>query len=114
MTTTKNAADFSSFASTSVPRHLARGLLGFGSFAGAFLLMPAVGPVSLALLPAGMVALRGCPTCWTIGLMQTVSRGRLERHCVDGRCELHVASRDTGAEAVDAARVEETEPLLVP
>ncbi|WP_433602115.1 hypothetical protein ACQPXH_10510 [Nocardia sp. CA-135953] len=47
----------------------------FGSFA----LMPAVGPVGLLLLPVGRVALRGCPTCWAIGLLQTLSRSRLQR-----------------------------------
>ncbi|REE98415.1 hypothetical protein [Thermomonospora umbrina] len=79
------------FGSASLPRHLARGLIGFGSFAGAFVLLATVGPVGALLLPVGLLALRGCPTCWTIGLVQTVSRGRLERTCVDGRCELRVA-----------------------
>ncbi|MGY0230269.1 hypothetical protein [Longispora urticae] len=83
----------SSFASTSVLRHLARGTVGFGALVGAIALLPVVGPVSLLLAPVGLVALRGCPTCWTIGLVQTISKGRLERRCVDGRCELHVPER---------------------
>jgi hypothetical protein len=37
-----------------------------------------------------MVALRGCPTCWTMGLIQTLSADKLQRQCVDGRCELVV------------------------
>lgn len=49
-------------------------------------LIPAAGPVALLLLPAGVVALRGCPTCWLIGLAQTVSRGRIERQCAQGQC----------------------------
>ncbi|MFI6871766.1 hypothetical protein [Nocardia sp. NPDC050406] len=76
------------FASASVPRHLVRGVLGFGGLVGAFALLPLIGPVSLLLAPVGMVALRGCPTCWVIGLMATISAGRLRRECVDGRCEL--------------------------
>lgn len=81
------------FASASLPRHLVRGVVGFGSLIGALALIPAVGPVSLVLAPIALVAFRGCPTCWLIGLAQTVSRGRLERSCTDGVCELHVAKR---------------------
>ncbi|MFE2720936.1 hypothetical protein [Kitasatospora sp. NPDC059327] len=87
-------ADRPDFASASVPRHLARGALGFGALIGAFALLPVVGPVTLSLLPVGVLALRGCPMCWTIGLVQTVSRGRLERSCPeDGQCRLTVAGR---------------------
>ncbi|MEU6863285.1 hypothetical protein ABZ924_08440 [Streptomyces sp. NPDC046876] len=76
------------FASASVPRHLARGALGFGALAGSLALLPFVGPASLLLAPVGLVALRGCPMCWAIGLAETVSAGRLRRSCTDGRCEL--------------------------
>jgi hypothetical protein len=76
------------FASTSVPRHLIRGVVGFGSLVAAVVLAPATGLLSLLLLPVGVVALRGCPTCWVIGLIETISRGRLRRSCTDGRCEL--------------------------
>ena len=76
------------FASTSVPRHLARGGVGLGAFAGSVGLLGVIGPLALLLLPVGFVALRGCPTCWAIGLAQTISRGRLERSCQDGSCEL--------------------------
>jgi hypothetical protein len=80
------------FASSSLPRHLVRGAVGFGALAGSLLLIPAVGLISLLLAPVGLVALRGCPTCWAIGLVQTISNGRLQRSCVDGRCELTVRS----------------------
>ncbi|WP_327413716.1 hypothetical protein [Streptomyces sp. NBC_01233] len=82
------SASGSDFASASVPRHLARGAVGFGALIAAFALIPAFGPATLLLAPVGLVALRGCPTCWAIGLAQTLSRGRLRRECVDGRCEL--------------------------
>ncbi|WP_194834757.1 hypothetical protein [Nocardia sp. XZ_19_369] len=80
-----------SFASTSVPRHLARGVAGFGALIGAFALLPWIGVASLLLAPVGFIALRGCPTCWAIGLMQTISMGRLQRSCADGRCQLTLA-----------------------
>ncbi|MFH8728723.1 hypothetical protein [Streptomyces termitum] len=76
------------FASSSVPRHLLRGLLGFGPMAAAVALVPLAGPLVLLVAPLGLIALRGCPVCWTIGLVQTVSRGRLRRSCEDGACTL--------------------------
>jgi hypothetical protein len=81
----------SGFAATSLPRHLVRGAAGFGALIGAFAFIPVCGPVSLLLAPVGALALRGCPMCWTLGLMEIVSRGRLARSCADGRCELSVA-----------------------
>lgn len=84
-------ADRQSFASTSLPQHLARGALGFGALAGSVLLIPVIGLVGLLLAPVGLLALRGCPLCWGIGLLQTISNGRLRRSCVDGSCQLSVA-----------------------
>ncbi|MEV4006964.1 hypothetical protein [Actinomadura sp. NPDC049753] len=83
--------DRQTFASTSLPRHLLRGATGFGALIGAFALLPVLGPVSLLLAPIGLLALRGCPACWAIGLVQTVSMGRLQRSCKDGVCQLSVA-----------------------
>ncbi|WP_030723926.1 hypothetical protein [Streptomyces sp. NRRL F-2580] len=85
------SASGSGFASASVLRHLARGAVGFGALIAAFALLPVFGPATLLLAPVGLVALRGCPMCWAIGLAETVSRGRLRRECVDGRCELRPA-----------------------
>lgn len=83
------------FASESVFEHLVRGGVGFGALIGAVALIPLVGLLSLLLLPVGLVALRGCPTCWAIGLMQTLSRGRLRRSCEDGQCTLTIGDHDT-------------------
>lgn len=76
------------FASRSVPRHLARGAIGFGLIIGSIALVPVAGPATLLAAPLALIAFRGCPTCWMVGLAQTVSRGRLERQCVDGVCSL--------------------------
>ncbi|MFC7219682.1 hypothetical protein ACFQLX_16155 [Streptomyces polyrhachis] len=86
MTTTKtNGPDYTS---SSLPRHLIRGAFGFAALIGSIALIPITGPLSLLLLPPGLLALRGCPMCWTIGLIQTLSRNRLQRTCTDGRCTL--------------------------
>ncbi|MFE5618126.1 hypothetical protein [Streptomyces sp. NPDC056543] len=76
------------FASKSVPRHLARGVIGFGLIIGSIALVPFAGPASLLAAPLALIAFRGCPTCWMVGLAQTISRGRLERQCEDGVCTL--------------------------
>jgi hypothetical protein len=84
--TTMPEHDRSPFASSSVARHLLRGVMGFGLIAGAFALAAGGRPVALALLVPGVVALRGCPTCWAVGLLETVSAGRLRRSCAEGSC----------------------------
>ncbi|MEU8619511.1 hypothetical protein [Streptomyces sp. NPDC048623] len=76
------------FASRSVPRHLARGAVGLGLIVGSIALVPTVGVVALLAAPLSLIAFRGCPTCWMVGLVQTVSRNRLQRSCEDGVCTL--------------------------
>jgi hypothetical protein len=83
------------FASSSVPRHLMRGALGFGLVAVAFALVPSHGPAALLLVAPGMAALRGCPTCWIAGLVETISAGRVKRTCTDAGCTLHSARTST-------------------
>lgn len=101
-TTARPAAPGMNFASRSVPRHLARGAIGFGLIIGSIALVPVAGPATLLAAPLALIAFRGCPTCWLVGLAQTVSRGRLERQCVDGVCTLtkaHPAARPAGEPA---------------
>jgi hypothetical protein len=80
--------DRGTLASASVSRHLARGAIGFGLIGTGFVLAASHGPAALLLSVPGMVALRGCPTCWLAGLIQVVSAGRLKRSCSDGDCTL--------------------------
>lgn len=61
----------SPFASSSVPRHYARGVAGLLAAIGAILGVALGAPAALALLLVTAVAWRGCPTCWAVGLMQT-------------------------------------------
>ncbi|WP_280430909.1 hypothetical protein [Nocardia brasiliensis] len=85
------STDAPSFASRSLPVHLAKGAIGFGLLAASLALLPILGWIGLLLVVPGLVALRGCPTCWAIGLAQTLSRSRLHRVCTDGRCTLQSA-----------------------
>lgn len=78
------------FASKSLREHLVRGAIGAAALVLALLLGPTEPLVAIAAVAVALVALRGCPTCWTIGLAQTLlGRGRgarREETCVDGRC----------------------------
>jgi hypothetical protein len=59
------------FASSSVPRHVVRGVLGLPLLVAAVALVPVGGPATLLLLLPAVLLLRGCPTCWLLGLAQT-------------------------------------------
>lgn len=72
MTTSSRAP----LASSSVHRHLLRGAVGLLAVLGTILLFGVLGPVSLILLPVAVVAWRGCPTCWAVGMMGTLSDRR--------------------------------------
>lgn len=63
------------FASRSVVVHVARGLVGLLLVVGGLALTTS-SAWGLLLVPVGVVAWRGCPTCWTLGLIATVARGR--------------------------------------
>lgn len=69
-------SDDQTFASRSVPVHLVRGVLGLGLLLASFLLVPLTGALSLLLALPAFLALRGCPSCWLLGLAQTRARAR--------------------------------------
>jgi hypothetical protein len=77
----------SPLASGSINEHLLRGAVGLLAAVLAIALVARVGPVSLALLPVTALAWRGCPTCWTVGLLGTLADGRARRsRCGAERC----------------------------
>lgn len=80
------------FASKSLSLHLARGVVGICALSGAVRLEEASPWTAMALVVCALVALRGCPMCWTMGLVQTVVatvRGkRATGACVDGSCSI--------------------------
>ena len=62
------------FASNTVAAHLIRGVIA-GALIGWALLHQSTDPalaVTAGLL--AVVAMRGCPLCWTLGLVETISR----------------------------------------
>ena len=64
------------FASKSLVEHALRGLIGVSTIAAAIHVARAPGGVavvaSLGLAAIALVAFRGCPICWTIGMVETM------------------------------------------
>ncbi|MBP7648619.1 MAG: hypothetical protein KA085_17190 [Phenylobacterium sp.] len=64
------------FASKSITEHLVRGAVGLAGVSAAIVLAPVPGPgpiaASVVLVIIALIALRGCPVCWTVGLVQTL------------------------------------------
>jgi hypothetical protein len=79
---------------------VARGVLGIGLFVVAISGSATTAWAPIVLLPLAFVALRGCPMCWTMGLIETIAArfGSLsvKDACVDGQCALSSRSNDTG------------------
>jgi hypothetical protein len=71
----------SPLASGSLREHLLRGAAGLLAAVLAIVLLAIVGPLSLLLLPITAVAWRGCPTCWTVGLLGTLADNGAGRSC---------------------------------
>jgi hypothetical protein len=63
----------SPLASPTLTEHLLRGAAGIAALIAALLLAAELPLVSLALGVLALLALRGCPTCWTLGLIETAS-----------------------------------------
>ena len=64
------------FGSAFLGAHLMRGAAAAALLAWAIVHQTAHPWLSLGAGVAALVALRGCPMCWTVGLVETLSQGR--------------------------------------
>jgi len=64
------------FGSAFLGAHLMRGAAAAALLAWANVHQTAHPWLSLGAGVAALVALRGCPMCWTVGLVETLSQGR--------------------------------------
>jgi hypothetical protein len=64
------------FGSAFLGAHLMRGAAAAALLAWAIVHQTAHPWLSLGAGVAALVALRGCPMCWTVGLVETLSKGR--------------------------------------
>jgi hypothetical protein len=67
-------ADYSPFCSRTVTRHLLRGLAGLVLVVWAFANAAAHPVLAIVAGITAIFAWRGCPMCWTIGLVETLAR----------------------------------------
>lgn len=74
------------FKSRSVAMHLAKGIAGFGFLYLVLHFGPELGWWTLAPAAAALVCLRGCPMCWTVGLIETALDRKPGAICADGSC----------------------------
>lgn len=61
------------FASKSLLAHLLRGAAGAGLLVGAFLYHLAHPALAVGAAVLAVVAMKGCPGCWTLGLFETLA-----------------------------------------
>ena len=66
------------FGSAFLCAHLMRGAAAAALLAWAIFHQTAHPFLSLGAGVAALVALRGCPMCWTVGLVETLSQGRCD------------------------------------
>jgi hypothetical protein len=73
------------FASRGIVEHLLRGTIGFGALVGALFCMASQPWLAVALAAVALFALRGCPLCWVVGLVETIA-AKLQGRDAHGRC----------------------------
>ncbi len=69
------------FASRSITEHLLRGATGVAALVQAVSLLPTHPFASLGLALLALLAFRGCPMCWIMGLVETVHRRFTQQSC---------------------------------
>ena len=69
------------FRSGSVAVHVLKGVLGFGFLAIALQYASVLGWWTLVPVAGALVCFQGCPTCWIVGLIETVLRRKTRTAC---------------------------------
>jgi hypothetical protein len=86
------------FASKSVLAHLVRGAIGLAALTVAAVWSEAHPWLLFLALPIALLALRGCPLCWSVGLVETLANKLTGRSgpgaCTDGSCARTPAARE--------------------
>lgn len=78
------------YASKTLIEHLVRGAIGVSALVFGLYIASSALWLAMLTLPVAIVAFRGCPTCWIVGLGQTIAaraQGKAAPGaCVDGSC----------------------------
>ena len=83
------------FGSAFLGAHLMRGAAAAALLAWAIVHQTAHPWLSLGAGVAALVALRGCPMCWTVGLVETLSGQRVQRLNRDGLAKASEAKQSS-------------------
>lgn len=67
------------FASKTLWEHLARGAAGITAFVVAMRIIGQHPLAGLGLVGCTLLAFRGCPVCWTVGLIDTIRTLRMAK-----------------------------------
>ena len=67
------------FASKTLTEHVVRGVVGFAGLAIALTIMKDHPWAAVTLMPVVLWMFRGCPICWTTGLIETLAMKVLAR-----------------------------------
>jgi hypothetical protein len=75
------------FASKTIAAHLMRGVMAAPLIAWALLHQSTDSVFAVAAGAVAMVAMRGCPLCWTVGLVEIIAKSISVRRdtCASGR-----------------------------
>jgi hypothetical protein len=60
------------FGNRTITLHVCRGALGVTALYGSFVTINHTIWPSIVLLPTAIYLLKGCPMCWTMGLIETI------------------------------------------
>lgn len=74
------------FKSRNIGEHIFRGILGFGLLAVSLVYSGVLGWWTMLPVVGALVSFRGCPTCWTVDLVETVLLRKTRIGCSDGSC----------------------------
>jgi hypothetical protein len=83
-----SATGFEFFASKSLRAHLLRGLAAAALIITAFRFDHVSPWLSAGATLGALVLLRGCPMCWTAGLIETWRNRKAGGTCRTGRCPM--------------------------
>jgi hypothetical protein len=88
------------FASKTLSEHFVRGAVGFGGLATALSIMAPHPWLAILIMPIAIWMFRGCPICWTTGLIEMIAMRLLRRFDPDRKliARQKQASADARAE----------------
>jgi hypothetical protein len=83
--------------SRSIGVHVAKGFVGFTSVWIALKFSSVLGWWTLIPATVALLAFKGCPMCWTVGLLETVLHRKDLAECKSNDCKIQIGRTQTNA-----------------